>query len=154
DRTLPGRPRTRLHPARPVRRGRVPLVVPGAQGGGDPVLPLRLLRHLHRRDGRHPRPAGRVHDLRHRGAGHLLRPRLLVARLRRRRRAQLPPALRLLAARRRVVGVRRLRRGQGLPAALVVRHRPGGQRGLGRAQRDARGSRPRRAPGPADGTGL
>ena len=72
----------------------------GTQGRGAVLLPVRLLRRLHRRDGRHPRPAGRVPDLRHRGAGDLLRPGLRAARLRRPGRAQLPAALGLLAARR------------------------------------------------------
>ena len=57
----------------------------GTQGGGAGLLPLRVLRRVHRRDGRHPRPARRVPDLRHRGPGDLLRPGLLAARLRRHR---------------------------------------------------------------------
>ena len=73
----------------------------------------------------HPRPARRVPDLRHRGAGDLLRPGLRAAGVRRPGRAELPAALGLLAARRGVPRLRRLRRGQGLPAPLVVRHRQG-----------------------------
>ena len=47
------------------------------------LLPLRLLRRVHRRDGRHPGPARRVPHLRHRGARDLVRPGLLPAGLRR-----------------------------------------------------------------------
>ena len=41
---------TRLHAARPVRPGRHPQQLSRHEGRGDPVLPLRLLRCLHRRD--------------------------------------------------------------------------------------------------------
>ena len=99
-------------------------VLPRHQGGGAAVLPVRLLRRLLGRDGGAPRPARRVPDLRHRGARDLLRPGLLAARVRRPGRAELPAALGLLAARRGVERLRRLRRDEGLPAPLVVRRRP------------------------------
>ena len=83
DRTRARRRGPRLHAARPVRPGRHAVVVPRPQGGGDRLLPVRLLRRLHRRDGRHPRPARRVPDLRHRGARDLVRPGLRAAGLRR-----------------------------------------------------------------------
>ena len=75
ERTRAGRPRARLHPARPVRPGRHAVVVPREEGGRADLLPVRVLRGLHRRDGRHQEPAGRVPDLRQRGAGDLVRPR-------------------------------------------------------------------------------
>ena len=126
------RPRPRLHAARPVRAGRDAVVVPRVQGRRADLLPLCLLRCLHRRDGRHPRPAGGVPHLRHRGARHLLRPDLRPAGVRRLRRAQLPAALGLLAARRGDPRVRRLRRGQRVSVAVVVRHRQGRRRAVGR----------------------
>ena len=110
--------------------------LPRRQGGGDPVLPVRLLRGLHRRDGRHPGPARRVHDLRHRGARHLVRPDLLAAGLRRQRRSQLPAAVRLLAARRgrpaptRSSTTSRARRGARRTSST------GGSAALGGAQRE------------------
>jgi hypothetical protein len=58
-------------------------------------------------------------------------------------------ALGLLAARGGLARLRRLRRAQRLPAPLLLRRGPRGGDPVGRAQRDARGTRPRRAPAPA-----
>ncbi len=149
ERTRAGRARARLHPARPVRSGRHPVVVPREEGGRADLLPVCVLRGLHRGDGRHQEPAGRLPDLRQRGAGDLVRPDLRAARLRRHRRAQLPAALGLLAARRGVARVRRVRRGSRGAAPVVVRHRQGGDGPLGRPQRQLRGPRPGGAPAPA-----
>ena len=86
--------------------------------------------------------------------GDLVRPGLLAARLRRRRRPQLPAALRLLAARRGHPGVRRLRQRPGRPAAVVVHPRQGRDGALVGAQREPGRPRSGRASRAAQVPGL
>ena len=149
-----GRARSRLLAARPVRPGRRALILPRPQGGGPGVLPVRVLGHLHRRDVGHPGPARPVPHLRLRGARDLLRRRVLPACVLRRRRAQLPVAERLLAARRGDPLLRRLRRAGGVRDPRLLRHRPRRPRAVGGAQCSARRPRPRRAPREAPGRCL